>query len=450
LRTEFDLKRAEERAHILTGLAKALGVIDRIIATIKKSRDRDEAHTRLVKQFSLSEVQATAILEMRLQTLAALEQEKIESELKEKLALIKELSLLLKSPAKVLKLIKDETLRLKERFSDKRRTTVVPTGLTEFREEDLVPEEEVIVTLSASGYIKRLPPDAFRKQRRGGKGLIGSEVAEDDFITHFLNVHTHDNLLFFTDRGRVFQTKAYDIPAASRTSKGRAIQNFLELPTNERVSALVNYRSADGEAARSFLVMATRQGLIKKTPLKEFENIRRSGIIAIALKKDDLLKWVRLSEGKDQIILVTRGGQAIRFKEIQVRPMGRAAAGVRAIRLRRGDGLAGFDVIREKEKEGARVLAVMANGFAKQTPLVEYKVQQRGGSGIRTAKVTQKTGEVVAAQIIHEEAEIFALSHKGQLIRTELKTIRTAGRATQGVKIMHLKQGDTLAGVVLT
>jgi DNA gyrase subunit A len=452
-RTEFDLKRAKERAHILEGLAKALDAIDRVIATIKKSRDRDDAHANLVKAFKLSDIQATAILEMRLQALAALERAKIEDELKEKLAFIKECESILKSPAKIAKIIKDEVAELKKAYGDARRTQVVPTAIGAFKEEDLIPQEEAVITLSSGGYIKRLPPDTFHSQRRGGKGLIGSDVAEEDFLTHFLSANTHDNLLFFTDRGRAFQTKAYEIPAASRTSKGRAIHNFLELSANESIRAIVSY--SDKQLAgngSAFLVMATANGLIKKTPLKDFNNIRRTGIIAIALKKGDALRWVHLSSGKDQIILATKQGQSIRFKESQVRSMGRTAAGIRAIRLKKSDEVAGFDIIRSEgveQNKNAKFLAVMSNGFAKQTLLKEYKVQNRGGSGIRTAKITPKTGQVISGQIVDGQTEILALSAKGQVLRTKLESVRMTGRSAQGVRIMNLRSGDRLAGIVV-
>ncbi len=447
-RTEFDLRKAEERAHILTGLDRALSAIDKVISTIKKSKNREDAKGNLIKTFKFTEIQAIAILEMKLQTLAALEREKIEAELKEKLALIKELNLILKSPARVLKIIKDEVSEIKEKYGDERRTKVVSAGLTAFSEEDLVPQEEVVITLSSGGYIKRLSPGVFKVQNRGGKGLIGSDVAEEDFLTHFISANTHDNLLFFTDRGRVFQTKAYEIPAASRTSKGRAVHNFLEFPTTENVSAIISY----SDKAVGFLVMVTQDGLVKKTPLSDFLNIRRSGIIAIALKKDDHLKWVKLSGGKDQVLLATSLGQSIRFKESQIRAMGRTAAGVKAIRLKKSDHVAAFDIIKEAEAGSPKsytVLVVMGNGFAKQTVLGEYKVQSRGGSGIKTAHITPKTGNLVASKIIHEEKEILALSAKGQVIRTELKSVRNTGRSTQGVRIMNLKAGDRLIGVVV-
>lgn len=447
-RAEFDLRKAEERAHILIGLSKALSVIDKVIATIKKSEDREDAKKNLIKNFKLTELQANAILDMRLQTLAALERQKIEDELKEKKKLIAELEILLKSPHKILKVIKDELAELKNKFAEPRRTKVVAGGLQEFKEEDLIPEEEVIITFSQSGYIKRLPPGTFRMQKRGGKGLIGSEVGEEDFITHFMPARTHDSILFFTDRGRVFQTKVYEIPQASRTAKGRAIQNFLEIPSQENVSAIVSYKTdAKNKAEKGYLVMLTKNGVIKRTPLKEFENVRRTGIIAIKLHKGDALRWVKLSSGDDDLIITTARGQAIRFREKDARPMGRAAAGVRAIRLRKDDVASSLDII-NKEAQKADLLVVMMNGFGKRTPISQFRVQRRGGSGIKAAKVTAKTGPIVSAHVIEEQGMLLAISAKGQIIKTDLASVRTAGRATQGVRIMSLRPGDKVAGVV--
>ena len=447
-RTKFDLRKAEERAHILEGLAIALDAIDKVIATIRKSENKEVAHGNLMKLFKLSALQATAILEMRLQTLAALERMRIEAELKEKLALIKELKSILNSPARVLKIIKDEVAELKEKYGDDRRTQVVSRAVESVSEEDLIAEEEAIITVSGGGYIKRLSPDTFKSQRRGGKGLIGSEVADEDFLSHFFSANTHDNVLFFTDKGRVFQTKIYEIPQATRISKGKAIQNFLELPAEENVSAIVNYSAKATKAKdKNFLMMVTRQGVVKKTPLEDFENIRRTGIIAISLGKGDQLKWARLTNGEEQAILVTRQGQSIRFDEKQVRSMGRTAAGVRAIKLKKqNDEVSGFDIIKGDD---AMLVVVMENGFAKQTTLKEYKVQSRGGSGIKTAEVTPKTGAVVSAHVVTDQKEIFAISAKGQMIRTELSTVRKTGRSAQGVHIMNLKPGDRLAGTVV-
>jgi DNA gyrase subunit A len=445
-RTQFDLKKAQEREHILEGLSIALDAIDRVIATIKKSKDKDEARVNLMKLFKLTEIQATAILEMRLQTLAALERRKIEEELKEKRELIKELMLILKNSARIVGIIKKEVNELKEKYGDERRTQVVARALEAVSDEDLIPEEDAIVTVSAGGYIKRLPPDTFKVQRRGGKGLIGSDVADEDFLLHFFGAATHDNVLFFTNHGRVFQTKVYEIPQATRISKGKAIQNFLELPADESVNAVVNY-SAKNERNK-YLMLVTKNGVIKKMPLGDFANIRRNGIIAISLKKGDQLKWARLTGGADEVVLATRQGQSVRFDEKQIRPMGRTAAGVRAIKLKKqNDEVAGFAVV--DKVADAKLLAVMENGFAKQTKLSEFKKQNRGGSGIKIAQITQKTGPLISAHVVTEEKEIFALSAKGQMIRTQIGTIRETGRAAQGVRIMNLKSGDRIAGTLV-
>lgn len=442
-RAQFDLKKAEERAHILMGLSKALSVIDKVIATIKKSKDREDAKINLIKNFQFSERQTDAILEMKLQTLANLERQKIEDELAEKKRIIAELTLLLKSPAKILKVIKDELAEMKNKYNNPRRTRVVAGGLKEFKEEDLIPAEETIITLSQGGYIKRVPPASFKTQGRGGKGLIGSEVNEEDFLSHFMAANTHDNILFFTDHGRVFQTKVYEIPQGTRTAKGKPIHNFLEIPTEEKVNAIITY----GKTADGHLVMVTKNGMIKKTSLKDFQNVRRNGIIAIGLKKGDLLKWVKLSSGSDDIVITTAMGQAIRFKESQIRAMGRTASGVRGIRLKNSDQVASMDLVTKDDKT-AKLLVVMANGFGKQTAISQYKVQRRGGSGVKTAKITSKTGQLVAAHLVTGEQELLALSAKGQIIRTPLAAIRVASRATQGVKIMTLNAGDKVAGIV--
>lgn len=452
-RTEFDLRKAEERAHILTGLVTALDVIDKIIATIKKSKDKDEARTNLMKQFKLSEIQANAILEMRLQALAALERIKLEDELKEKKNFIAECQAILKSPKRMLQIIQGELEDLKKNYPSPRRTRVIASGLKEFREEDLVPQEEVIITMSQDGYIKRMAPGNFKAQKRGGKGLIGSELKEEDLVSRIIAANTHDNILFFTDQGRVFQTRAYEIPVAARTSKGKSVHNFLTIPPAEKIISIVNY--ADDEAKKKdstvkFLVMATSEGIIKKTPLSDFTNVRRTGIIALKLKGKDSLQWAAFSSGDDEIILVTANGQSIRFKEKDVRPMGRTAAGTKAARIKKGDAVAGFDIIPKGTSNDIPFLVVMANGFAKQTPLNDYKTQKRGGGGIKTAKITDKTGRVISAKIITEDAEeLLAFSSKGQALRTKIADIRVAGRATQGVKIMNLEKGDSLMGIVL-
>ncbi len=450
-RTEFDLKKAQDRAHILEGLVKALDVIDKIIATIKKSKDREDAKVNLVKNFKLSPLQADAILEMKLQSLAALERQKLEDELKEKKKIIAELQLILKQPKKILEIIKSDLLDLKKNFADPRRTKIIASGLKEFKEEDLIPQEEASITFTQDGYVKRMPPSTFRVQKRGGKGLIGSDLKEEDLIYQILSADTHDNIIFFTTGGKAFQTKVYEIPVANRTAKGRSIHNFLEIPPNEKISAIVTYPQSQADG-KHFMVMATKNGVIKKTPLADFENVRRSGIIAIKLNAGDTLNWVKLSEGDDQIVMVSAMGQAIRFKEKDIRGMGRSAAGVRAIHLKKNDEVSGLDMIKKEDLGAAknmRLVAVMANGFAKQTLLKEYKIQRRGGSGIKTAKITDKTGPVIGAHIVNDEVEeVLAFSVKGQAIKTPLKDIRILSRATQGVKIMNLEKGDKLVGIV--
>lgn len=444
-RAEFDLKKAKERAHILEGLSKALDNIDKVIATIKQSKTREDAHQNLMVKFKFSDPQTVAILEMRLQTLAGLERKKIDDELKEKKQLIADLESLLANAKKILKVIKDELIDLKERYGDERRTKVVAGGLQSFSEADLIPAEEAIITQSRGGYIKRVPPDTYKTQGRGGKGLIGSDVAEEDFIEHLMHANTHDNILFFTDRGRVFRTKVWEIPAATRISKGRAIQNFLEIPNNEKVSAIVAY--PDDQVG--YLVMATRQGLIKKTALSDFNNVRRNGIIAISLKGDDLLLWVGLSSGSNDVIITTLNGQSIRFKESQVRSMGRNAAGVAAIRLKGDDQVSSINILDKEQVKNGQLLVLMDNGYGKQTKISEYKTQGRGGSGIKTAKITAKTGKLISAHFLGEDQEdLFVLSAKGQMIRTTISSIRSAGRATQGVKIMTLKPGDKIIGSI--
>ena len=446
-RAEFDLARAKDRAHILEGLVIALENIDKIINTIKKSEDKDDARKNLVKNFKLSALQADAILEMKLSALAALERIKVEKELAEKLKLIDELTALLKSKAKILKVVKDELNEVKDKFGDERRTKVVSGGLKEFKAEDLIPEEETVITMSKDGYIKRLPPTTFKVQKRGGSGIIGSDVEESDFLTHFARANTHDNILFFTDRGIVFQTKVYEIPVGSRTAKGKSVHSFLEIPSESKITAIVAYPELKGaEKVAQSVAMVTEEGVVKKTNLEDFGNVRRTGIIGIKLKGKDVLKWVRLVQAKNDLILCTKKGASIRFKESDAREMGRAASGVRGIRLKKGDLVSSFDIVRANQD--GNLLVVMENGFAKQTTLKEYKVQNRGGSGILTAKITPKTGELISAHVLTDEEELLSISVKGQILKTEIKSVRKTGRSAQGVRIMRLKPGDKIAGTV--
>ncbi|MBH41364.1 MAG: DNA gyrase subunit A [Candidatus Magasanikbacteria bacterium] len=450
-KTEFDLHKAKERAHILEGLKKALDKIDLIINIIRKSKDKEEAKANLMKKFSFSEKQTIAILDMRLQQLANLERKKTEDELKEKKVLIAELEALLKSEKKILGIVKKDIIALKDQFADDRRTKVISHGIKEFSIEDLIPNEPTIIMATRDGYIKRMPIDTFKTQSRGGKGVVGLTTKETDVVEHLRTTNTHDNLLFFTTRGRVFQLRAYEVPESSRTAKGQALVNFLQLAPNEKVAAIL---SMDDMNKYEFLVMVTKKGIIKKTKITNFSNVRRSGLIALKIKSEDMLEWVRPSTGKDDIMLVSSLGQAIRFKESGVRSMGRTAAGVRGIRLKSEDNIVGMGIISPglAKKKVIEILVVSENGLGKRTSVQEYKVQGRGGGGIKTMNVTKKTGNIMNARIINntEEGDLLIISKNGQVIRTPLKKISTLGRATQGVRIMRFKKpDDTVAGITI-
>jgi DNA gyrase subunit A len=446
-RSEYELAKAKDRAHILEGLKKALDHIDEIIKVIKQSPTREEAFANLMKKFKFSDRQANAILEMRLQALAGLERKKIEDELKEKLEIIAYLEDLLKSAKKLLGVVKKEFQELREKYGDERRTKVVKSALREIGEEELVPEEDALFMLTRGGYIKRLPPDELRAQKRGGKGVGGMATKEEDVISHFFLANTHDNISFFTNSGKVFQVKGYEIPEASRQSKGRAITNFLQVTANDTITAVVPISK---DAKGQFLFMATTNGVIKKVAMDAFDNVRRNGLLAINLKGDDRLGWVLSTSGNDQIIMTTAVGSAIRFAEKDVRPMGRAAGGVIGMRLDVDDKVVGADLIPEKAEKGLELMVVTANGYGKRTALKEYKLQHRGGVGILTANITAKTGRLVSAHVTSEENEEFvALSKKGQVIRTSIKGVSLLGRATQGVRVMKMDSGDEVASVVL-
>jgi len=449
-RTEFDLNKAKDRAHILEGLKMALDKIDLIIKTIRASEDKEEAKKHLIEKFKFSDRQATAILEMKLQQLANLESQKIEDELKEKKLIIKELETILASGVKILNIIKTETLEIKNKYSNERRTQIIAHGVKEFTVEDLIPNEPTIVITTTDGYIKRLPPDTFRQQSRGGKGVIGMTTKAEEAVEHLLTTNTHDNILFFTNRGRVFQMMAYDIPQTSRTAKGQALVNFLQLAPNEKVSALLAMKDLE---KIKYLVMVTSKGLIKKTALDDFANVRKSGLIAIKIKTDDDLQWVKPSTSSDDIVIATKLGQAIRFKEKDVRAMGRGASGVRAIRLRSDDGVIGMDVFDGKDTN-LEFLTIGQNGLGKLTAIGDYKVQHRGGSGIKTAKVTPKTGEIIHGSVVDkikcDRKDILMMSNHGQVIRMPFSSIPSSGRATQGVRLMRFKEeGDHVANVTL-
>jgi len=450
-RTAFDLKKAEDRAHILEGLSKALDKIDQVITVIRSSKDKEEAKQNLMKKFSFTERQVVAILDMRLQQLANLERKKIEDELKEKLALIKGLQAILASEKKILGIIKDEVSGVRGQFANERRTKVVARGIKEFTIEDLVPNEPTIIMATRDGYIKRMPIDTFKTQGRGGKGVIGLTTKEEDVVEHLRTTNTHDSLLFFTTRGRVFQLHAYEIPEASRTAKGQALVNFLQLAPHEKVAAIL---SMEDMSKYEYLVMVTKKGVIKKTKISDFKNVRRSGLIALKIRPEDMLEWVRPSGGKDDIVLVTQLGQAIRFKESGVRAMGRTAAGVRGIKIKSEDDVIGMGVVSPLlvKKKVMELLVVSENGLGKRTKISEYKVQGRGGSGIKTMNVTDKTGRIMSARVVNntEPNDLLIISKNGQVVRISMKTVSTLGRATQGVRIMRFKKsGDIVAGITV-
>jgi DNA gyrase subunit A len=442
-RTEYDLQKAKDRAHILEGLKKALDNIDIIIDIIRKSKDKDEAKINLMKKFKFTDRQTVAILDMRLQQLANLERKKIIDELKEKETLIKQLEAILASPKKILGVVKKEVQEMKDTYADERRTAIVAHGVKEFRMEDLVPNEPTIIMATHDGYIKRMPTTTFKTQGRGGKGVIGLTTKEEDVVEHLISTNTHDNLLFFTTRGRVFQLRAYDVPQTSRTAKGQALVNFLQLAPNEKVSSIL---SMDDVGTHKYLVMVTTKGITKKTAIKDFDNVRKSGLIALKLKEDDMLEWVRPSDGKDDIMIITALGQAIRFKESGVRAMGRTASGVRGVKIKSNDYVVGMDVVNPLlVKKGVfEVLVVSEHGLGKRTRVSEYKVQGRGGSGIKTMNVTTKTGPIMGARVVNntELGDLLLISEHGQVVRTPLKSVSKLGRATQGVRIMRFKESD--------
>lgn len=446
-RTEFDLRKAEDREHILLGLKKALDHIDRIIKLIKASKDGPTAHVNLMKEFKFSERQATAILEMRLQKLAGLERKNIELELLEKQALIKELKAILASPKRILKIIGTELSEIAEKYGDDRRTRIVKGGAKAISVEDIIADEESVLVFTKGGYVKRTNPNEFRKQRRGGVGVVDLSTKDEDFITIFLSARTHDDLLFFSDKGKAYQIKMYDIPEGKRATKGKSIMNFLSLSGEEKITSILAMPKTLKDKSLS-LALVTKAGVIKRVSAESFKDVRRSGLLAIRLADGDELLRALFTEKGDDIILATERGQSIRFKESDAREMGRTAAGVRAMRLGKGDAVVGADIIR-KDMESPALLIMSENGYGKKTPAKEYKVQKRGGSGIKTAKVTPKTGTIMAAKIVSaSDLELVAISRKSQVIRTELSSVPSLGRQTQGVRIMKLREGDSIASLV--
>jgi len=445
-RSAYDLRRAEEREHILLGLKKALDKIDKVISVIRGSKNSQIAKVNLMKEFKFSDLQATAILEMKLSKLAGLERQAVEDELKEKQKFIAEMKDLLASPKKILKTIAGELEEIRVKYADERRTKIVKGGVKEISDEDLMPEKETMLVLTAGGYVKCTDPSEYRAQKRGGVGVIDLETKEEDFVTKLVSGSTHSNLLFFTNLGKVYQMKMYDIPEGRRATKGKSIMNFLSLSGEEKVNSILAMPK-DIDKTPTSLMLVTKNGTAKKMSSESFKDVRRSGIIAIRLDKDDQLISALVTEKGNEVMIATAEGQSIRFKESDIREMGRTAGGVRGIKLGKSDEVIGVDVIKKATEKGA-FLTMSANGFGKKTELKEYKVQKRGGSGIKTAKVTPKTGKLIVAKVLSgEEEELIAMSKKGQVIRTTLKDISSLGRQTQGVTIMRLRAGDGIASL---
>jgi DNA gyrase subunit A len=443
-RTEYELGKAKDRAHVLEGLKIALDHIDEVIKTIRASQTTDEAQTNLMKQFKLSEIQAKAILAMQLRTLTGLQRQEIENELAELLKLISKLEGILADEKKVLKIVKDELLKLKEQYGDERRTKVIPSELGKMSDEDLVPDEQVAVTLTSANYIKRSSLAEYKRQGRGGKGRRGMATREEDVIEHVVNASTHDFLLFFTNKGRVFRLKTYEVPAVGLNAKGVAIVNLLQLGPEETVSSVINVSKT---TAGGNLLMCTVRGVVKKTPFEQYQNVRQSGLIAINLDDGDELKWIRMTNGDNEVVISTQQGQAIRFNEKDARPMGRVSRGVRGIRLRTGDRVIGMDIV----EEGSSIFVISQAGYGKRTKINQFTSHKRGGVGIRSAVVNKKTGELVGVKTLSgdDTQEIIIISKNGQTIRLGLKNIPELGRATQGVRIMRLNDDDTVVSLAL-
>ena len=442
-RTEYELRKAKERAHILEGYKIALDHIDEVIKTIRASKTSEEAEINLIKKFKLSEIQAKAILAMQLRRLTGLEREAIENELKELLELIAKLEAILASEQEILKIIKTELLEMKEKYDDPRKSEIINHELGKFSDEELIPDEESVILLTTENYIKRTLQSEYRRQNRGGKGKRGMTTKDEDIIDHLVPASTHDFLLFFTNKGRIFRLKAYEVPSASLAAKGVAAVNLLQLQPEEKITSIIRHEKNASDAG--YLFMATSKGTIKKTPLKDYANIRTNGLIAIKLDEGDELKWIQKTTGEHDVIISTSAGQAIRFSEKDARPMGRAARGVRGVRLRPNDRVVGMDIVSNNERS---LLVISENGYGKATKVANFPSHKRGGVGIKAAVVTAKTGPIMSVRTIQEDAhEVIMISNKGVAIRVGLKDIPTLGRTTQGVRIMKLGEGDAVSSL---
>lgn len=438
-RTEYDLKKAEARAHILEGLRIALDHLDQVIQLIRSSRTTEEAREGLMNQFQLSYEQAQAILDMRLQRLTGLEREKIEEEYTELVKKIAEFRAILADENKILAVIAEELKEIKEKFGDRRRTEIT-FNEENIEDEDLIPQDEVVITLTHSGYVKRLPASTYRSQKRGGRGVVGMGTKEDDFVEHLFSTNSHNYILFFTNKGKVYRLKAYEIPDLSRTARGTPIVNLLQIEPGESINAIIPVKEYSDD---TFLFFASKQGVVKKTSLKEYENIRKGGLIAINLREDDELIGVRLTDGQQEIIMGTSQGMSIRFSEKDVRTMGRGATGVKGITLGKDDRVIDMDVV----VPGFEVLIVTAKGYGKRTPVQEYRSQTRGGKGIRTLNVTARNGHIVGLKVVDPTEDLMIITTNGTIIRLNISGISTMGRYTQGVKLISIREDDEVATV---
>lgn len=439
-RTEFELRKAEARAHILEGLRIALDHLDEVISLIRSSQTTDIAKEGLMTKFSLSEKQAQAILDMRLQRLTGLEREKIEDEYQSLMKLIAELKAILADEEKVLEIIREELQEIKEKFNDERRTEIVTGGIENIEDEDLIPRQNIVITLTHNGYIKRLPVSTYRSQKRGGRGIQGMNTNEDDFVEQLLTTSTHDTILFFTNKGKVYRTKGYEIPEYNRTAKGLPIVNLLEVEKGEWVNAIIPVEVFNED---SYLLFTTKKGISKRTTLSSFENIRTSGLIAVGLKEDDELISVRMTDGTKDVIIGTKQGMLIRFAEEDVRAMGRTATGVKGITLDEDDEVIGMEISEELED----ILIVTKNGYGKRTPTSEYRLQSRGGKGLKTCNITEKNGTVVALKSVTSDDDIMVITVNGVLIRISAQDISQMGRNTQGVKVIRLDESEYVSTV---
>ncbi|MBI4247882.1 MAG: DNA gyrase subunit A [Elusimicrobia bacterium] len=444
-RAQFELKKAQDRAHILEGFLIAIKNLDQVIKIIRGSDNADAARAKLISVFELTRIQAQAILDMRLHQLTRLEEKAVQEEYKALLDLIRELKAVLADPKKVLQIIVKELKEIQEKYGSPRRTQITAEG-SELTLEDIIADEEVVVTLSHAGYVKRLPIDTYRAQNRGGKGVTGMDVREQDFIEHLFITNTHATVLFFTTRGKVYSIKVYELPDAGRTGRGKAVINLINLAPQEKITSVISIRTFEGgKDKQAFLSMCTRNGVVKKTPLSDFDNIRRTGITAVTLEEGDVLVDVRHTDGAHELMIGTQQGMSIRFSEKDIRPMGRAAKGVRGIKLGKEDRVVGMESAAEKSAK--TLLTVTRNGFGKRTELSEYRGQHRGGRGVITIKATERNGDVIGIKLVDDKDDLMIMSEQGMMVRLHCKDINTISRNTQGVRLVRLEAGDLVAEV---